>query len=398
MADSKTEARVRAIHGTFDRWIWLDNWWLLDVVCGTILGNYVQNGLPVWLAIVGPPGSAKTVVVESLRGLAGVYGIGGFTPHTFASGMLRSKSNRKKVGILEKLADRTLGDGALVSDGTKFLAFNDFGTLFSLRPDTKNELLGQMRQVYDGHFEWEWGTGKRIDWYGRIGAVVAATEEWDAQMNLFKRMGERFLVWREYRPSGIRGALRALKQQDSEMREQLAGAMALLDDYEIPDDVDTSPSHSWLADLADWVAVARTSIPRDRYTKEPLDRARPESGARMAKQLDQLMKGLMVFRGEDSTHDQVRFPVLRAALGSLPQLRLEILGSLGPAGSTLQDLAMVLDMHRKPLARACEDLLMLKILAKTDDSDVLVPHPAAETFVRQCRVIWQAIRPKENGS
>ena len=211
MSSSKIEARVRTIHGTFDKWIWLDNWWLLDVVCGTILGNYVQNGLPIWLSIVGPPGSAKTVVVESLRSLAGVYGIGGFTPHTFAPGMMKSVSNRKKVGILEKLSDRKDGD-VLISEGTKFLAFNDFGTLFALAPDVKNTILGQMRQVYDGHFEWEWGTGKKLDWYGRIGSVAAATEEWDSQMALFKRMGERFLVWREYRPSGIRASLSALKQ------------------------------------------------------------------------------------------------------------------------------------------------------------------------------------------
>lgn len=394
MSNSKTEARVRTIHGTFDKWIWLDNWWLLDVVCGTILGNYVQNGLPVWLSIVGPPGSAKTVVVESLRGLPGVYGIGGFTPHTFASGIIKAPNNRKKVGILEKLADRRDGE-TIISDGTKFLAFNDFGTLFALAPDVKQTILGQMRQVYDGHFEWEWGTGKKLDWYGRIGAISAATEEWDSQMQLFKRMGERFLVWREYRPSGIRASLRALAQTDSVMREELKEAMSLLDDYEIPDDVDTTASHGWLAELADWVAIARTPIPRDRYTKQPLDRARPESGARLAKQLNQLMKGLMIFRGEDSLHEQVRFPVLRTALGSLPQLRLEILGSVPPAGATIQDLAMVLDMHRSPLSRTVEDLLMLKILAKQADSDVLVAHPRAEPFVAMCRDMWAAIRPKE---
>lgn len=393
MSNSTIEARVRTIHGTFDKWIWLDNWWLLDVVCGTILGNYVQNGLPIWLSIVGPPGSAKTVVVESLRSLTGVYGIGGFTPHTFASGMILGKSNRKKVGILEKLSDRKDGD-VLISEGTKFLMFNDFGTLFALAPDVKNVILGQMRQVYDGHFEWEWGTGKKLDWYGRIGSVAAATEEWDSQMALFKRMGERFLVWREYRPSGIRASLSALKQDDTLMRDELRGAMALLDDYDVPDDVDTSASHGWLAELADWVAIARTGIPRDRYTKEPLDRARPESGARLAKQLNQMMKGLMVFREENSDHEQVRFPVLRTALGSLPQLRLEILGSLPVVGATVQDLAMVLDMHYKPLARKMEDLLMLKVLAKQEDSDRLVPHPRAETFCAQCREMWTAIRPK----
>ena len=394
MSSSKTEARVRTIHGTFDKWIWLDNWWLLDVVCGTILGNYVQNGLPVWLSIVGPPGSAKTVVVESLRGLPGVYGIGGFTPHTFASGIIKSAGNRKKVGILEKLADRRDGD-SIISDGTKFLAFNDFGTLFALAPDVKQTILGQMRQVYDGHFEWEWGTGKKLDWYGRVGAISAATEEWDSQMQIFKRMGERFLVWREYRPSGIRASLRALSQTDSLMREELKEAMGLLNDYEIPDDVDTTASHGWLAELADWVAIARTPIPRDRFNKEPLDRARPESGARLAKQLNQLMKGLMIFRGENDDHEQVRFPVLRTALGSLPQLRLEILGSLPVQGATVQDLAMCLDMHRSPLRRACEDLMMLKILAKQEDSDLLVAHPKAEKFVEMCRKMWAAIRPKE---
>jgi hypothetical protein len=179
------------------------------------------------------------------------------------------------------------------------------------------------------------------------------------------------------------------------MKVELEEAMALLDKYEIPDDVDTKDSHGWLAELSDATTIARTNIPRDRYSREPLDRARPESGARMAKQLNQLMKGMMLFRGEDSVHEQVRYPVMRAALGSLPQIRLEVLGSMPESGVTIDELAQVLQADRRVIRRTLEDLLMLEIVAKQSDSARLVPHPRKEVFCAQIRDLWSKIQPKQ---
>lgn len=389
----RAEAAVAAIHGAFEKWLFLDNWWVIDVVAGAVLGNRLMNGSPVWMAIVGPPGSAKTVIVESLRGVEGAYGMGGFTQHTFASGMKVKKGN-PEPGILAKLSDRR-EKGIYYSDGVKYFAFNDFSTLFAMDSKIKNDLLAQMRQVYDGHFEWEWGTGKKMDWYGRVGAVAAATEEWDSEMDLFRRMGERFLIWREYRPSSTRAALRALKQDDKMMKLELQEAMGVLNKYDIPEDIDTTISHGWIADLGEAVAIARTPIKRDRFTREPIDRARPESGARLSKQLNQLLKGLILFRGESSTHEQVRYPVLRAAVGSLPQLRLEFLGELPAMGASIDDMADLLHTHRSVVRRAGEDLLMLRVLAKEEGSVRVVPHPSMAEFCKDVREIWAKMKPTE---
>ena len=103
----------------------------------------------------------------------------------------------------------------------------------------------------------------------------------------------------------------------------------------------------------------------------------------------------MLFREENDDHEQVRFPVLRTALGSLPQIRLELLGNLPVSGATVQDMAVVLNIHRKTVSRIFEDLLMLNVLAKQEESDKIVVHPRAEAFVEQCRGMWEAIKPKE---
>jgi hypothetical protein len=116
----------------------------------------------------------------------------------------------------------------------------------------------------------------------------------------------------------------------------------------------------------------------------------------LAKQLNQLMKGLMLFRGEDSDHEQVRYPIMRAAIGSLPQIRLELLGELPEAGATPNELATRLHVHRNVVKRTLEDLLMLRVLAKAEDSDRIVPHPAMTTFTSQVRDLWAKIQPKEN--
>ena len=388
MASASVQAKVETIHRTFDRWIWTENWWLLDVVCGSILGNYVLNGPAIWLALVAPSGTAKTVILDSLRGLPGAYGIGGYNEQTFASGMIRSK--KKKVGILELMTDRQ-EDGKSFSDGVKFLLMKDFGSVFAKRSHVKNELLTEMRDIYDGHVEKAWGTGAILDWYGRVGAVVVSTNVWDRQVADFTQMGERFLLWREWWQGNNRIGDAAQKQVFMQRDMELKEAMNLLATYDVPEDVDVSANWSWNFELGKMVGLARCPITRNHYTREVEWKPEPEEGARLALQFGQLEKGLMVFRGEeDATNDQIRYPIMRVAFSCLPKIRYEILGTLPPEGLRTSEVGEAIDFKRKVTERVLEDLRDLKILAKTE-TGLWMPHPQAEKFCEMAREVWNTI-------
>ena len=88
------------IRDEFDKWLIMKDKDVLDVVGGSVLATRLP-GNPIYLALVSPPSSGKSVVIESLTGLKGVKPMAKMTPQTFVSGF--KKKNGKTGGLLEEL-------------------------------------------------------------------------------------------------------------------------------------------------------------------------------------------------------------------------------------------------------------------------------------------------------
>src|SRR5262249_50269936 len=139
---------------------------------------------PAWSLAIAPPGSMKTDLLETFRGLPGVHFVDEVTTNTFLSGKVDDKFKRTRpASWLHRMGE----DGVLVAA--------DFST-FTSDPKKLQVIMAQLRRIYDGHFSREFGTDENMqerNWKGRLTLFAGAVPDVDGHYSLFQKLGERFL-------------------------------------------------------------------------------------------------------------------------------------------------------------------------------------------------------------
>jgi len=81
------------------------------VLCAAMASHALKDYPPAWCLAIAPPGSAKTDLLESFRGLPGVHFIDEVTPKTFLSGKVdeHGKKRERPASLLHRIGS----DGAL---------------------------------------------------------------------------------------------------------------------------------------------------------------------------------------------------------------------------------------------------------------------------------------------
>jgi hypothetical protein len=396
LAREQNQQLMRSIHKAFDKHLYLPNWWLIDVVSAWYVGSHIKGGKPIWLSIVGPPSSGKTVMLDSLEDLISVHPMGGFSENAFISGMnsRRRGGGETPRGVLERIADeRDYDEGVFVSYGTKFLTFPDFTAIFGVRPEVRHKVLGQLRMLYDQYVApIPYGNGKVVSFQGRIGALAASTQSWDRFMGPETEMGERFILWRISRVNSQKTAAIALAQDEDVMKKELRAAMLGLEKMKLTPTPNTDPLVRWVVELADKTSVARTVIKFDPYSRQPEDSARPEAAPRLAKQLMQMAKGLMLVKGiEDPTDEQIKSPLERIAVSSLPLGRFDVLGYMPSEGMSVPDLVDGLKMPTTTVKRNLLCLMMLDIVVKLHEG-LYVVNDNWTHYHALVKKVWQNLK------
>ncbi len=333
------------LRDAFQQHLHLPDTALLDFTVAVAVANRL-GGDPVWAFVVAPPSSGKTEVVQSLVGLEEAHALSKLTPATLLSGA--RDVNGRPASLLKRLPDNAL------------LILKDFGTVLSMRDDAKAEILGQLREVYDGSMVAEFGTGRTIRWDGRIGFIAGVTPAIDAHHLVIATLGERFLYCRV--PEAPRRAVMSkarARQDETEMRAALREAVSefmsdlKLETPEMPEEVGAR-----LDSVADVVTWARSAVYRDRFTRDIEVAPSKEGLARFGMQLVSLWEALTVMGHEDPL-DLVR----RVALDSMPPARAVVLARLAVAGSaSTTDLQKVSRLSTTANKRLLEDLESLDLV------------------------------------
>jgi hypothetical protein len=185
----------------FNEWVALTSARPIYAVLGTVAANLLP-GDPVWLGLIAPPSSAKTELLNSVRHLPYVVPAATLTPAALLSGT--SKKQREagsKGGLL-----RQIGDFGI-------LAHKDFGSILSMRPEAKAEVLASLREIYDGSWTRHLGTGggRTFSWRGKVGLIFCCTEDYDAHYSVIGSLGDRFLLCRLGRTRTSRSNILALQ-------------------------------------------------------------------------------------------------------------------------------------------------------------------------------------------
>ncbi len=331
----------------------------LRVLAAAWLANEEVLGFadPLWFVLVAPPSSLKTVAIVALADATDGYILDTLTPNTFLSGY--SGEPGKKASLLHRLGQRPN------------VFIKDFSGILEKKKYDRNEILGQLRQIWDGRFCKPTGSGEgQEEWKGRMRLIIGMTPTIDVYAALHTSLGERFLGFRYSVADGeqVELALSALRnryngdQARKEMVDAFREAIELAKPHLRP--LDLGDVEIRLANLTAFVTRARAGVIRDSYrTDEVLIEPAPEGTPRLVLMLSQLVHGLVALRGTDKLAVEDYRIVERVAFASIPEPTGKILTAVYDHGArTVSDVEEHVKVSKSTIRRRLEDLSLVGLI------------------------------------
>jgi hypothetical protein len=337
----------------FDKWIALDNHAPIYATLGTIAANKLP-GDPVWLGLIAPPSSAKTEILNSLLRLQHIVPAATLSPPALLSG---TPKKQIEIGAQGGLL-RQIGEFGI-------LVLKDFGSILSMRPEAKTELLAALREIFDGSWTRPLGTGggKTLKWKGKLGLIFGSTEVYDSHYSVIGSLGDRFLLLRLGGYAGNQQFDMALKHAGAKtttMRTELAEAVAGLFIKDMPEPKALAEHEAdWLREIVGLVVRLRGGVERDRYHRDIQAVHGAEGPGRLALTLERLLAGMDVIGVERA----IALGVIRSvALASVPPIRRMAFEAL-PQDAFLptRSVAMAIGLPTTTTRRALEELVAHKL-------------------------------------
>lgn len=334
---------------------------LLSMVIGARL-----NAPSVWLFVIGGTSSGKSTALSVLYGIEYVTLVSDLTPNTFLSGM---KVAGKETSLLKKL-------------GNNFVVImKDFTTMISKADEAKQQIIAQMREIYDGHISKETGNGTTVSWGSKNDPwkgmfLMAATEGIYKIQSDFADMGTRAINYvlppQDERKSIMRGLTNTqndaiaqvkLKELQADVAEFVTGMVAIAPTEFAPISEDMMVDITNMAMLAE---RARSSIDRD-YRGEIQLAQSAGVGIRMAKQLMALAQFMEYANGGRMT-ETMRNTVFKVAADSMPKQRRLAIDMLARY-KRVQHIALAMEInYPAPVVRKwIEDLNMFQMVDRQMD-------------------------------
>jgi hypothetical protein len=327
------------VETTFTTWLQMKSTEPLKVALATVAANRLP-GDPYWQFLVAPPSGLKTEIITALNGVPEIYPLSSLTTATFASGF--TIKGRKNPSLLFKLDGRVL-------------AMKDFTSVLSMHNEKRSEILGQLREVYDGAYHKEFGNGEVVDWVGRIGLIAGVTPIIDMQYTVTQVLGERFLLYRLQPDDPILVARQARTKlgQERAMREDLLSAVRAFFAGLRADPVIETPSviGDRLNALACLTARSRSGVLWG-HDGTMLYVPAPEGPGRLAKQLSTLAIALAMIRGSHTVSLEDYATVYRVAIDTAPLQRTKMLEVLKDPTKKQWTTTEVGEVARYPSATA----------------------------------------------
>ena len=349
------------VHAVFQRWLYMPDTGALDVALAAYVANQGE-GNPVWLLVVGAPGFGKTEQIAPIGTLPRAHMLSTLTPASLLSGTARKdRAQGAKGGVL-----RQIGDFGI-------LIMKDFTSILSMHGDARVEVLGALREIYDGRWTRSVGTdgGQVLDWSGKVGVIGGCTPAIDEHHAVMSQLGERFIFYRMPdfdKDKQLSMAAKAfdLPGSEVEMREEMGrvvrGLFTALGEPSSP--VYSAEEKAYLLRVAQFAVIGRAPIIRDSTPSRDISLVPGhEAPTRLTIILRKLFEGMLAI----GVRRCAAWGLIRkVALDSMPQLRLGCILALasGEAKSTTV-LAIELSYPSKTLHRTLDELHAYQLLART---------------------------------
>jgi len=348
------------------KWLYITDDKIIDIILAVYIANRF-GGDPLWLMLIAPPSSSKTELLRAYTGHKNSQFISMLTPSTLVSGLNTKKG---EPSLLPKLND-------------KLVVLKDFTSILSMRSESQQEVIGQLRECYDGAYNKIWGNGKVIDWSGKFGLIAACTPVWDSHYGVIGAMGERFLLYRSENIDGIEMGMQAQrtvgkeKQMRTDIQKIVHGFINQFDDVDIIQFDDDADINQMIVTLANFCAYARCPVERDRYDRSIKYHPIPEGPARLTKQFMQIGRALSVVNNRSVIDGEVYQTIKKIGRDLMPTHRLRLLQHLWknkvyPYFSEWQkttDIADKINLPGRTAKLVLENLMVVGLLNRKRSGD-----------------------------
>ena len=150
---------------------------LIDVLVAIACSAKNMKSDAIWMLIIGPPSCGKTTYISVLTGIKYAFQISTLTENALLSGMAGNPETEKS--LLHKIGEK----GGLI-------LMKDFTTILTDKEEKKKKILGELREVYEGHLtkatgngkDAKWGPGAKVNFVGAVTDAIYMSGGDDASM------------------------------------------------------------------------------------------------------------------------------------------------------------------------------------------------------------------------
>lgn len=347
------------VYKGYTKWLELDDLHCLDAMFGTVIANRYQ-GDPVWLFLVASSGGTKSELIMSLEDAPLIYSLSSITPTTLVSGSAASGG----------------GDPSLIPKLDKhILCIKDFTVMLDMAQQSRDAIVSQLRDAYDGKCAKGFGTGAERHYDSKFGMVAGVTPIIEVYLQGGSAMGERFLSFYLKEDSSYNANKRIMRKalgnilggRKDDMRGELQEVAQQVLNYDFGGQPDLHDElQEQLFAISQWTSIMRGTVPRDKYTREVTRKALIEKPTRLITQFAKLTLGITKFRYKDHVSKDEIDLVSRTALGTVPHHLSNVVQLICRTNLdgrfTEESLAKKIRLPLEAVRKSIEDLYYLGIL------------------------------------
>lgn len=346
------------VYAAYEKYILVKERSVIDLMYGAVIANRLP-GDPIWLFMIAPPGGSKTEFIMSIDTAPLIYTLTSLSSKTLVSGSMGPGGSDPSL--------LPLLDG-------RVLTIKDFTTILKQPKLDKDAIFGVLRDAYDGKIDWAFGNGLQKRYVSHFGIVAGVTPAIELETESDSILGERFLRYNmphyteeEEQREIIKRAIKNTANED-EVRAALKEIGNRVLNYNfrnvpsLPDDI-----FEKIVSLAQWTAIMRGYVNRQKYTDLVTHKPFAEVGTRLAKQLTKLSMGISMFRREEEISEHVYSKIItKVARSTAPSRNESVLHYLYKQKTPKQvaEIARAVGLPSGTISLVLDNLVMLNALEK----------------------------------
>lgn len=360
------ELTIKDIIREYTDVFYLNDTSVIPLILAITIGTKVK-GDPIWLMLIGASSGGKSELINIVSKVNFAHQVSNLTENTFLSGMKATRGN--ETSFLHKVGN------------VGMIIMKDYTSILAMRQDKRDNIIAQMREIYDGHLTKKTGNDADTEWRGKVNFLGGVTDKIYVAEESSAGMGRRAIFYslpdatndeRINMTKAARMNLFDIKEKRNRIAELTAkfvnqtikkfpAKLPKIDD-DFADDI---------IKLSNFVTIARTPTERDFHGSLKLA-IRPELPTRMSQQLFMIATILNVLDGRTQKYHKEL--IYKIALDSIPIQRRLVLRQLAEyETATAKGVGQAIYYPTETALEWIEDLNVLKICRRENNYGIVGP-------------------------